>query len=289
MEGALDRLNVGVSHPDVPSSNAGSSEFDLRSRLDGPVISLDRLTRSLLMVEISMLSYLPEDQAAVAAAQIGLEHVQYLDSDGAQAYIFGTATDRIVACRGTEPNEWNDIKADANAIPDLAETVGRVHRGFKREVDDLWPYLEEVLSGPDERDLWFAGHSLGGAMAQICAGRCELSEILTVPVEVMTFGSPRVGTKRYVMNTDIPHVRWVNNNDIVTRVPPSWMRYRHRGDRMYIDYEGKVHDRFPAQQRAKDQWRGFYQGLKQRKIDHFRDHAVSGYVDAIVGAIAERG
>ncbi|MFT5530955.1 MAG: triacylglycerol lipase [Candidatus Poriferisodalaceae bacterium] len=126
-------------------------------------------------------------------------------------------------------------------------------------------------------------------MSQISAGRCLLSEIPASPLEIITFGSPRVGTKRYVQHANVPHVRWVNNNDIVTRVPPSWLRYKHRGDRMYIGHAGKVHDRFPAKQRVKDQWRGFASSLKNRKIDHFSDHGIAGYTEAIVNAIAERG
>jgi hypothetical protein len=58
---------------------------------------------------------------------------------------------------------------------------------------------------------------------------------------------------------------------------------------MYIGHAGKVHDRFPAKQRVKDQWRGFASSLKNRKIDHFSDHGIAGYTEAIVNAIAERG
>jgi len=58
----------------------------------------------------------------------------------------------------------------------LAETVGRVHGGFKQEVDDLWPDIERHLAD-NTPALWFAGHSLGGAMATICAGRCKISKI----------------------------------------------------------------------------------------------------------------
>ena len=61
----------------------------------------------------------------------------------------------------------------------IAETAGRVHRGFKREVDDLWPRLEQALVN-NTRPLWFAGHSLGGAMATICA---EPLQALVHPVE----------------------------------------------------------------------------------------------------------
>jgi len=265
-----------------PISSKVASDFDVVSHLDGPILDLKRLERSLLFAEMSMLSYLHDDEAQPVLLSVGFTDIKYIDRDGAQAYELMNEHDVVVVCRGTEPNEWNDIKADANAFTDLAETVGRVHRGFKREVDDIWPILEETLRD-ETRNVWFAGHSLGGAMAQICAGRCQLSEIAAVPREVYTFGSPRVGTKRYIQNADVRHIRWVNNNDIVTRVPPRWLRYRHNGFKMYLDRNGEL-KRLSAAQRGKDRWAGFWSGLKQRKFDHFSDHAIAAYVDYIRAA-----
>ena len=254
---------------------------DLRSRLTGPMADLAPLKRALLLAEVSMVSYL--DDATDAAATLGFTETRFIDRDGAQAYVFETTHDRVIACRGTEPNEWNDIKADANALRDAAETVGRVHRGFKREVDDLWPLIKEELVD-DGRDLWSTGHSLGGAMATICAGRCKLDEIPVSPVETQTFGSPRVGSKRYVTHSGIEHLRWVNNNDVVTRVPPRWLGYVHTGTKMYLDSNGDHLPKFTAAQVAKDRAKGFRNGLKQRKLDHFADHAIAAYVEYIARA-----
>lgn len=266
---------TGVRNPD-PVSSKKAIELDVASKIDGPIGRLNTLRRSLLFAEISMLSYLSDDEAQPVFERVGFDRAKYIEHDGSQAYQLETETDVVIVCRGTEPNEWNDIKADANALTDLAETVGRVHRGFKREVDDIWPELEEGLRN-ETRNVWFCGHSLGGAMAQICAGRCQLSEIAAVPREVATYGSPRVGTKRYIDNAKVPHLRWVNNNDIVTRVPPRWFRYRHVGSKMYLDSKGNV-ARMNAAQRGKDRWAGFWSGLKQRKFDHFSDHAIAAYV-----------
>jgi triacylglycerol lipase len=272
-------------NPD-PISARTADQFELRSHLAGPIAGLDRLPRSLLFAEISMLAYLPESEAGPVFAALGFDDVRYLERDGAQAYELGTEADLVVACRGTEPNEWNDIRADANALTDLAEIAGRVHRGFKREVDDIWPELEQTLAD-DTRSLWFCGHSLGGAMATIIAGRCKRSDIAKTPEEVVTFGSPRVGTKRYVQSAGLTHVRWVNNNDIVARVPPTWLRYRHTGSRMYLDRNGDLR-RLTPQQRARDRWAGFRDGLKRRQFDHFSDHAIARYVDHIARAVDER-
>jgi triacylglycerol lipase len=269
---------TGVKNPD-PISSKKAVEIDVASRIDGPIGRLNILQRSLLFAEISMLSYLHDDEAQPVFREVGFTEVTYIEHDGSQAYELSNEYDMVVVCRGTEPNEWNDIKADANALTDLAETVGRVHRGFKREVDDIWPELEESLRN-ETRNVWFCGHSLGAAMAQICAGRCQLSDISAVPREVVTFGSPRVGTKAYIQHSSVRHLRWVNNNDIVTRVPPRWLRYRHTGTRMYLDSEGNVKNFNPAQ-RGRDRWAGFWNGLKQRKFDHFSDHAIAAYTSHI--------
>ena len=269
-----------------PISERTAVEIDVASSIEAPLERLDRMRRSLLFAEISMLSYLPDAEATPVFHRLGFADVRYIERDGAQAYALGNADDLVIVCRGTEPNEWNDIKADANAWTDLSETVGRVHRGFKREVDDIWPILEGLLES-EERAIWFAGHSLGGAMATICAGRCEYSDKIAKPMkEVYTYGSPRVGTKRYIQHAKVTHVRWVHNNDIVTRVPPRWLGYRHTGTRMYLDRKGNVKN-FSAAQRAKDRAAGFREGLKQRKFDHFSDHAIADYVRHIRSSVED--
>ena len=231
--------------------------------------------KSLLFAELAMIAYCNEAVAAPAAQQIGFTETRLFDVEGAQAYLFATARELVIACRGTEATEWNDIKADVNAWPVVAETIGRVHWGFKSEVDRLWPFLEKELV-ENTKDLWFCGHSLGAAMATICASRCKLSYIKSNPVGLFTYGSPRVGTKKYVTHCVIDHIRWVNNNDIVTRVPPAWMGYYHVGQEMYLNAYGKVR-KLTRYQRLKDRYRGFKMGLKQGKIDHFADHAIRRY------------
>lgn len=251
----------------------------VHSELKTPIRELSFLRRSLLFAELAMVSYNDEKEAAEAASAIGFEQTQFFDHDGSQAYRFENQYDCVIASRGTEPNEWNDIQADADASTVLAETAGRVHRGFKKEVDDLWPMMEEVLKS-NAKPLWFCGHSLGGAMATICAGRCFLSHISSNPEELFTFGSPRVGNKRYVNHVKLTHYRWVNNNDIVTRVPPAWFGYRHTGDEIYLDFKGRIRD-ISGLGKTKDRFRGFFRGLRKFKIDHFSDHSIQDYIQHI--------
>ena len=251
--------------------------------LDHPIEDLTILQRSLLFAELAWVAYLAEDSASTVVDDIELRETLFIEQDGSQAYVFKSDTDCIIACRGTEPNEWNDIRADVNAVSAVAETVGRVHRGFKQEVDDLWPRLEKTLI-ENNKTLWFTGHSLGGAMATISASRCFLSHINSNPRQLYTYGSPRVGNKTYVNHVKLEHFRWVNNNDIVTRVPPTWMGYRHTGMQMYLDSQGEFRN-VSKVQRASDRWKGFWGGIKKGKVDHFSDHSMDDYISHINRAV----
>ena len=268
------------------SDDTSVSIIKVSSKLSGSIEALSPARRSLLFAEVSNFTYFSEPVAVELSSQLGLSESCFFDRGGAQAYVFETRDDCIVACRGTEPNQWNDIKADVNAARVAAETVGRVHRGFKQEVDDLWPLLEKVLVN-NTKTLWFCGHSLGGAMASICAGRCRLSHIRSNPRALYTYGCPRVGTNRYVHYVKLDYTRWVNNNDIVTRVPPAWMGYRHVGSEMYLNAYGKVRN-VTGWQRTKDRWRGFWMGMKKGRIDNFEDHSIDRYIDFIHSYVEEQ-
>ena len=263
----------------------GERPLILRSKLDGPIAGMTFLRRSLLFAELAMVSYNDLDEATRAAEKIGFNETTFYDRDGSQAFRFRSDDDCVIACRGTEPNEWNDIRADANARSVLAETAGKVHRGFKAEVDDLWPMIETALVH-NQQPLYFCGHSLGGAMATICAGRCFLSHIDSNPNELFTYGSPRVGDKRYINYVELKHYRYVHNNDIVTRVPPAWMGFRHAGSEVYLNRNGDIM-RYGLVGRRRDRWKGFWRSLRRWKVDHFSDHSIHGYIEAIAGEVDE--
>ena len=76
---------------------------------------------------------------------------------------------------------------------------------------------------------------------------------------------------------ELNHTRWVNNNDIVTRVPPPWMGYRHAGREMYLDNAGQIRE-LAGWKRTRDRLRGFIKGLMSFKIDHFADHSIDRYI-----------
>jgi hypothetical protein len=187
--------------------------------------------------------------------------------DPVQCYAADNGKIGIVAFRGTlptsVPNWLTDFEPDLVPLVGLAASAsGRgpaaaVHLGFRRAalalLDDLTEGGEEAAGGlrqyikervkahPDLR-WWFAGHSLGAALATIAA-------YLVGNVQALyTFGSPRVGDARFAQvfaEADIPHYRLVHHHDIVPHVPiplPPLFGYEHVGDLKYIEYadEGAV-------------------------------------------------
>ena len=53
---------------------------------------------------------------------------------------------------------------------------------------------------------------------------------------------------------EVNHYRWVHNNDVVTRVPPVWMGYRHCGNEIYLDRYGRIR-KLTGVWRSRDRWR----------------------------------
>ncbi|MBX3421719.1 MAG: lipase family protein [Pirellulaceae bacterium] len=253
--------------------------------LTGPISDLTLLQQSLLFAELSQVAYGLPDQITASSQAAGFQSLDFLEQDNAQAYLLTTQYDCIVVFRGTEPENLEDIRASSDAVLVIAETLGRVHRGFKREVDLLWQPLEKLLKD-NQKPLWFCGHSLGGALAIISAGRCVLSPIPSNPKGLFSFGSPRVGNRKFINFVKLNHYRWVNNNDIVTRLPPRWLGYSHSGRELYMNAYGQVRE-YTRWNKFRDRWLGFYLTLRQGRFDHVADHSISSYIQNLRQAVAD--
>ena len=235
--------------------------------------------RSLLFAKLSSIAYSNIKEVKRQATQLGFTTVEFYDKEGAQAYRLMNKLDLVIACRGTQPGEFADIAADLKATPVKAETISRVHRGFKQQVDDLWPAIAEDIARPvnKKKTLWFCGHSLGAGMATIMSSRAKFNEDLNDPIELYTYGCPRVGWHAYAKSLGVVHHRWRNNNDIVTTVPLAIMGYKHCGEQHYINAYGNK--RTPTGwQLVKDKLRGMWMGIKKGKIDSFSDHSIDEYI-----------
>ena len=256
-----------------------ADDFAFKSLLTGPISELSVLRKSLLFAEISMASYLPIKQCNIAAGQMGFTDGKVFDCRHTKAIWFQNQFDSVVVLRGPEVHCWKEIAFHKKMPMTSAETVGKVHKGLKARVDGIWPRLESDLAR-NNVPLWFCGHSLGGALATICASRCMLSYVKTEPKGIYTFGSPRVGCGRYVNYVSLPHYRWVNNQDVVTRVPLARLGFRHSGVEMHIDRFGRLKD--TQGWRRISGWNPTaFSEFRRIETEPLSDHSSTDYVDAI--------
>jgi hypothetical protein len=94
-------------------------------------------------------------------------------------------------------------------------------------------HSDDALAAPT---VFVAGHSLGGALAQLCALDLRLSARLP-DVRLTTFGAPRVGNAVFARWLDAavgPHARFTHARDVVPSVPPSWAGFAHAGREVWV-------------------------------------------------------
>ena len=206
----------------------------------------------------------------------------FFDRKGTQALSF-ISNDKLFICfRGTEPTKFSDIAADLKfwQLQDSKYKTGKIHAGFKKALDVIWPslfiYLKKNIG---DREVVVTGHSLGAALATLCANRLS-KDFKVTNISLYTFGSPRVGDKRWASNFIVPTYRFVNNNDIVPSVPGDIL-FDHVGNLVYINYYGFIRD-MTRWQRVKDRWRGFWGAIKHFEgVDFFIDHSMKSYLEKV--------
>jgi triacylglycerol lipase len=227
-----------------------------------------------IAAKLSAIAYMDSANGPRAATKLGYK-AKLVSKGGAEMLVATGKTDLWIAFRGTEPAVLNDVLADLKVFKNTAAKGGKVHGGFQNEVNDLWLDVVDVLAKNDKlknpRDVYYTGHSLGAAMATISAHRIS-------PKALFTFGSPRVGGPIFVKSISCPHTRCMNNNDIVCRIPPAWLGFRHHGDMIYFNRDGEL---APGPTWT-DAWYGILNSWKRFKFfDGVVDHGMPNYVKAI--------
>lgn len=130
----------------------------------------------------------------------------------------------IVAITGS-----NQIKDWFSNI--LVRRRKNVHRGFLRDFEEIYPFVQRIVTDINTDKLLCVGHSYGGALSCLTALEFATSNTHS-NIELITFGQPRVGNEEWClkMNKYIPnYTRYVNKYDIVAKVPLGF-GYKHSGN-----------------------------------------------------------
>lgn len=226
------------------------------------------------MAQLAGIAYLDGPEAKQKYRKLKFTTHKFFENDGAQCHVVSNNEMYVWCFRGTEPKEFSDIKADLNAWPDRAQAGGRVHNGFQNETEKVWDKLlkDQIKNLTPNQKFFICGHSLGGAMATVAASRLDNVDAL------FTYGSPRVGTRKFVKAINCVHHRHVNNNDIVPKVPFAFMGYKHHGTLRYINFYGNIR-KMSWWQRVKDGFRGRLAAWKKKQpFDGARDHGMDNYI-----------
>jgi len=228
-----------------------------------------------LLLEFANIAQTTYDNPKTSTAKfkaLGYKIIQFFDINGAQAYLLTNGTITVLSFRGTEVTEKSDILADLKAGKNIEACGGKVHVGFKEEINKLWPTISKVLAD-NPGNLYVTGHSLGAAMATIAASRMQ--DRVTA---LITFGSPRVGNAEFVKSLTVDHYRVQNNCDDVTKVPFMLMGFAHHGTHKYMNFHGEFRDLTPWQQ-VKDMARSRLKArAKGQKYIGVFDHMMTNYI-----------
>lgn len=165
------------------------------------------------------------------------------DEDDVQAYVTADDKSVIVSFRGTEANKIQDWvnNMDTGLSPAFG---GNVHKGFLRALHCIW---DDVLKNiqffkTGNQQVFFTGHSQGGALAALAAAQCIEQGIDFH--QTFTFGAPRVGDILFSNAFNSSHksklFRVVNHGDIVTRVPTRNSGFSHCGTFFFLDQQGQL-------------------------------------------------
>ena len=207
-----------------------------------------------------------------------------------QAFLHDYGTHSVLAFRGTETprmlellsmsnpfwRRFRDVLTDLRILQDDWVGGGRVHRGFLAAFKSIEFSLEKALSELPEqsrKNLFICGHSLGGALGTLAASRfpCRM---------VATFGSPRVGNRRFARSFGLSNAgryyRVVNRADVVARVPVP-IRYAHCGIPIFICHDGQFWPRPGLGVRLV----AFARNLMRGRSVMIADHGMEHYLQAL--------
>ncbi len=219
----------------------------------------------------SQLAYSGHRYVADKLKVHGFDRVYLFTYQGSNTYLAGYPMNKgahgwILAFRGTE-NDYKDILHDITLFKRTADYDHsyRVHGGFLTALQHVWGSRGRQLPakpddiyrriGPEgiseilirevhpKDSLWITGHSLGGALAQLAA--YYVPRDLNLPITgLYTFGAPRLLDPQMALNLKkqkfFPVYRYVHAADIVPRVPPWFLGFRHGAQEIYISKKGKI-------------------------------------------------
>jgi len=245
-----------------------------------PATALYQGENAVALASAARLAYNDAASIAPTALQWGFPRCRFIERRETQGLVMANTSAIVVAFRGTEPDKLKDWMSDLDT-QFVDGPFGRVHNGFNQALSRVWDELNACVAEFQDQgqSLWLTGHSLGAALATLAAARWREQD---KPVHgLYDFGAPRVGDRMFERTFDqdfcARNFRFVNNADLVTRVPLRAMGFSHVGTLLYFTDKGALTadsgwwDAFlnRMQGRIDDLGKMGPTDLKQHSIDHY--------------------
>lgn len=183
------------------------------------------------------------------------------------------ASSLLVAFTGTQVYNLPETVLDDLYVltSDYPPTGGSVSDGFA----DSWSSIRSnVVSAitPSIKEVWFVGHSLGGAVATLAAADIKHS-YPDIKVVIYTYASPRVGDQDFVngyQNLGIITNRIQNYWDLIPRLPLEGWGYVHVSPLILLSSNGDsatcIYDATPPDNYLKDPFDWVYEHSLDRYL-----------------------
>lgn len=152
----------------------------------------------------------------------------------------------------------NNKQLDYPNIYGQSNSGVKMHIGFTKAYLSIRSDIHRIVQKSNIPHWIITGHSLGGALAKLCAVDLQYNFSPEISVETYTFGAPRIGNKAFSESYThrVPKTcRFVNGNDVVCGLPRRWQGYRH------VDTKIRLRGRF--------NWRIISGSLQDHRIDHY--------------------
>lgn len=230
---------------DVPGFTSSPNPFlkDCPIKIDGAGFELrtDFSAGNALLLS-SLFSGTEKDPQSVIELKLktlGFKEIEWIINGSKGVFSFIASRDELTIAhfRGTSNiGGWiQDAKfftrrsngKDPTGLITLDEGLdfkGWMHTGFYGSYHTVKNEFEDKLKKlAKDKPLYFAGHSLGGALTAIAAGRAKMNGLNVMGV--YTAGQPRIGDREF--SEDLfdkigdRHFRLIYEDDLVARIPPT--------------------------------------------------------------------